>query len=363
MAIQPDILASTLRILRDREVDNTFRAIPLLDAVQRAGNVEQSDGGQKVDCPTILTEHSNITQLSTGYEAVNLAVRDPLRTATYNWCDFIAPIVLTEKEQLSNKGDRAVIKIAEARLKSVMGMLQREYCKQVVAGSSTVLTELESLNGAGIGTFGTTVRQSGWFDTLAFGSQTATVGGLAKSDYQSSWQNQFINAAFDVGNSSGGTYDPSGETLFRAMTQMMIQTQIYAPEGEVDIILSSPDSYELYKNSLFTQERYTSMTEERNMAGKLGLLFNGAMMYIDPNLPITGVGYNDGVNRDNGKVSQYFLNSKLFNVYFDKDAYFELGDYERISGYAAMAANIMVRTQITTANLSGHGLLLNGEAD
>lgn len=359
MAIQPDILASTLRILRDREVDNTFRAIPLLDAVQRAGNVEQSDGGQKVDCPTILTEHSNITQLSTGYEAVNLAVRDPLRTATYNWCDFVAPIVLTEKEQLSNKGDRAVIRIAEARLKSVMGMLQREYCKQVVAGTSTVLTELESLNGA----TQSGTRASGWFDSLAFGSQTSTVGGIAKSDYQSSWQNQFINAAFDVGGSSGGTYDPSGETLFRAMTQMMIQTQIYAPEGEVDIILSSPDSYELYKNSLFTQERYTSMTEERNMAGKLGLLFNGAMMYIDPNLPIEGVDYNDGSARTNGKVSQYFLNSKLFNVYFDKDAYFELGDYERISGYAAMAANIMVRTQITTANLSGHGLLLNGEAD
>lgn len=358
MAIQPDILASTLRILRDREVDNTFRAIPLLDAVQRAGNVEQANGGQKVDCPTILTEHSNITQLSTGYEAVNLAVRDPLRTATYNWCDFVAPIVLTEKEQLSNKGDRAIIRIAEARLKSVMGMLQREYCKQVVAGTSTVLTELESLNGA----TQSSTRAGGWFDTLAFGSQSATVGGIAKTDYQTSWQNQFINAALDVGGSSGGTYDPSGETLFRAMTQMMIQTQIYAPEGEVDIILSSPDSYELYKNSLFTQERYTSMTEERNMAGKLGLLFNGAMMYIDPNLPITGVDYDDGSSRTNGKVSQYFLNSKLFNVYFDKDAYFELGDYERISGYAAMAANIMVRTQLTTANLSGHGLLMNGEA-
>ena len=358
MAIQPDILASTLRILRDREVDNTFRAIPLLDAVQRAGNVEQSDGGQKVDCPTILTEHSNITQLSTGYEAVNLAVRDPLRTATYNWCDFIAPIVLTEKEQLSNKGDRAVIKIAEARLKSVMGMLQREYCKQVVAGTSTVLTELESLNGS----TASGTRSSGWFDSLAFGSQTATVGGISKNEYQTSWQNQFINCSVDIAGSTGGTYNPTGEDLFRAMTQMMIQTQIYAPEGEVDIILSSPDSYELYKNSLFTQERYTSMTEERNMAGKLGLLFNGAMMYIDPNLPIDGVDYTDDGNRTNGKVSQYFLNSKLFNVYFDKDAYFELGDYERISGYAAMAANIMVRTQITTANLSGHGLLLNGEA-
>ena len=367
MAIQPDILASTLRILRDREVDNTFRAIPLLDAVQRAGNVEQSDGGQKVDCPTILTEHSNITQLSTGYEAVNLAVRDPLRTATYNWCDFVAPIVLTEKEQLSNKGDRAVIRIAEARLKSVMGMLQREYCKQVVAGTSTVLTELESLNGS----TSAAGRASGWFDSDFFGQQTATVGGLAKSDFQQSWQNQFLNVSAEISAASGASYAPTGADLFRGMTQMMIQTQIYAPEGEVDIILSSPDSYELYKNSLFAQERYTSMAEERNMAGKLGLLFNGAMMYIDPNLPIENVNFADATqiaadptatNQTTGKVSQYFLNSKLFNVYFDKDAYFELGDYERISGYAAMAANIMVRTQITTANLSGHGLLLNGEA-
>lgn len=360
MAIQPDILASTLRILRDREVDNTFRAIPLLDAVQRAGNVEQVSGGQKVDCPTILTEHSNITQLSTGYEAVNLAVRDPLQTATYNWCDFVAPIVLTEKEQLSNKGDRAIIRIAEARLKSVMGMLQREYCKQVTAGTSTVLTELESLNGS----TSAAGRASGWFDSLAFGAQTASVGGIAKSAYTTSWQNQFMDVATQISGTAGAAYNPSGTDLFRGMTQMMIQSQIYSPEGELDIILASPNSYELYKNSLFTQERYTSMTEERNMAGKLGLLFNGAMIYIDPNLPITSVNYNDAAAgaQTGGKVSMYFLNSKLFNVYFDRDAYFELGDYERISGYAAMAANIMVRTQLTTANLSGHGMLINGEA-
>ena len=122
MALSFDILASTLRILRDREVDNTFRTVPLLDAVQKAGNVEKVNGGSKVDHPVILTEHSSITQLATGYESVNLAVKDPLRTASFDWCDFVAPVVVTEKEQLSNKGDRAVIRIAEARLKSVMGV-------------------------------------------------------------------------------------------------------------------------------------------------------------------------------------------------------------------------------------------------
>ena len=68
MALSFDILASTLRILRDREVDNTFRTVPLLDAVQSKGNVEKVNGGSKVDHPVILTEHSSITQLSTGYD-------------------------------------------------------------------------------------------------------------------------------------------------------------------------------------------------------------------------------------------------------------------------------------------------------
>ena len=57
-----------------------------------------------------------------------------------------------------------------------------------------------------------------------------------------------------------------------------------------------------------------------------------------------------------------FLNSKLLSLYFDKDAYFEMGEFERISGYAAMAANIMTRTQLATANLSGHGILANAFA-
>lgn len=333
MAIQPDILATTLRILRDKEVDNTFRTIPLLDSVQKMGNVEKVDGGSYVDHPVILTDHSSITQLSSGYEAVNLAVKDPLRTATYNWCDFVAPVVLTKKEELSNKGPRAVVRIAEARLKQVMGMLKREFEKQVVAGSSTVLTELQSLNGLDAAT--------GWFEELAFGSQTNSVGGIAKSSFPTSWQNQ----------KQDGSFAANG---LKKMQSLLIDCQQYAPEGDVDLILASPISYGLYKDELQQLERYTSATEERNMAGRLALQFNGAAMYIEPNLGFTGSG---GSN----KMSMYFLNSKLFTVYFDQDAFFELGDMEHISGYAAMAANIMVRTQLATSNLSGHGILINAE--
>ena len=350
MGIQYDILASTLRILRDREVDNTFRTIPLLEAVQRAGNVEMVDGGQKVDHPVILAEHSNITQLATGYESVNLAVKDALRTASFDWCDFVAPVVITEKEQLSNKGSRAIIRIAEARLKSVMGMLKREWCKQTVTGNSTVLSELNTLNGEGVNAAGawgaatTTANTNGFLNRQTFGNQTNVVGGIDKANFTSSWQNQVADAA--AGFAANG---------LRQMSNLMINTQIYAPEGEIDIILASPTSYELYRNQLTSQERYTSAEQTKDLVGKLILMYNGASMYID-----NGLGFTTLAGAK--PVSMYFLNSKLFSVYFDKDAHFEMSDMERISGYAAASSNIMVRTQLAASHLAGLGVLLNGES-
>lgn len=373
MAIQPDILASTLRILKDREVDNTFKNIPLLDAIRSHGAVIESDGGSKVNCPAIMTEHSMITQLSSGYESVNLSVKDPLRQTEYNWCDFVAPVVITEKEQLTNKGDRAIINLAEARLKSVMGMLQRQFCMQVVANTSTILTEMESLS---------PTRTNGWFACQPFGNQiVGSVGGLQRSTYTQTFQNQYVDCP-----SAFPTASTQSERLFRSMSKLYIDSQVYAPEGEVDIILMSPRCYELYKNSLFAQERYTSIQEERDMAGKLGLMFNGAKVYVEPNLGFSfvqsdlatgaaqdmtgsaivfggsaGQYQTDGNN--NGTIDAFFLNSKLLSLYFDRDAYFEMSEFERISGYAAMAANIMTRTQLATANLSGHGILINAFAE
>ena len=376
MPIQPDILASTLRILKDREVDNTFKNIPLLDAIRAHGAVIESDGGSKVNCPAIMTEHSMITQLSSGYESVNLSVKDPLRQTEYNWCDFVAPVVITEKEQLSNKGDRAIINIAEARLKSVMGMLQREFCQQTVRGNSTVLTELQTLS---------PLVSGGWFGCQPFGNQTGFVGGLDKATYSTTFQNQYIDCP-----SAFPAITDHSTRLFRAMSKLYIDTQVYAPEGEVDIILMSPRCYELYKNSLFNQERYTSLQEQRDMAGKLGLMFNGAKVYVEPNLGTVvtqtefGAGTGDAKEMDgvtnisyslagapgdyttdglaSGTIDAVFLNSKLMSLYFDRDAYFEMSEFERISGYAAMASNIMTRTQLTTANLSGHGILINAFA-
>jgi hypothetical protein len=330
--VQADILASTLRILRDKEVDSTFRAIALLDACERAGNIVQESGGSYVDVPLVLTDHSQITQLSNGYESVSLAVKDVMRTGTSSWCDAVAPIVITKKEELSNKGERAIIRIAETRMKQVMGMLRREINKQIVAGTSTILTDLNTLNGAVAG---------GFLHAATFGTQSGTVQGVDKASFPESYQNQFADAG--------------GSLTVAQMQSLLIDTKVYGPEGDVDIILASPESYAVYRGLLEDNERYASIQEMQDMSGRLALVFGGAPVYIEPQL--------SGVNASNSNpLSQYFLNSALFNLYTDEDAFFEVEPMESIPGYATMAANIIVRMQLTASNLSGHGILTNGNA-
>jgi hypothetical protein len=334
--VQQDILASTLRVLARDAKDSTFRAIALLDAVRSAGNIEEVSGGSYVDIPLVLTDHSTITQLSNGYESVSLAVKDVMRTGSSIWCDAVAPIVITKKEELSNKGERALVKIAETRMKQVVGMLQREVNKQIVAGNSAILTDLNTLRAA---TNGST--EKGFLTATNFGSQDGSPQGVSKASFPQSYQNQFI----DVG----------GTLTINEMQQLLVQTKVFGPEGDVDIILASPNSYSAYRSLLEDNERYTSIKEMQDMSGRLALVFGGAPVYIEPSM--------NGVNASNGNpLSQYFLNSKLFNLYTDPDAFFEVEAMQSIPGYASMAANIMVRCQLTASNLSGHGILTNGEA-
>ena len=91
------------------------------------------------------------------------------------------------------------------------------------------------------------------------------------------------------------------------------------------------------------------------MSGRLALVFGGAPVYIEPQL--SGVNASDG-----NPLSQYFLNSALFNLYTDEDAFFEVEPMESIPGYASMAANIIVRMQLTASNFSGLGILTDANA-
>jgi hypothetical protein len=61
-------------------------------------------------------------------------------------------------------------------------------------------------------------------------------------------------------------------------------------------------------------------------------------------------------------LSAYFLNTDYLKFVVDKDANFELSDFEHVSGYASRSAQIMTRAQLVVDHLACQGILVNGEA-
>ena len=343
MAISNDLLSSTLYSIRDGEVDELFQKVAFLDNAKRFNGIEYEDGGIKIQRPLSIAEHSQITNLPTGYEAVNLAVKDVLQPAIYEWADFTAPIVITKKEELENKGEKAIVKIVEARMRSVMGMLRRELNKQILRGNSTILTTVNTLNGD--------ANANGFLEAETKTTQNNVVGGVSKATYN---VNGWTNQVFDVG-AGAGTFSSDG---IRGMQQIAIQANTVTHMGEVNCVLLSEAAMANYRRALFAQERF--INEKTLDGGRMQLAFGGAVVEQDLEL---GFDYTSA-SLDGGKtapLSGYFLNFDGVKICMHKDADFAVSPFEHISGTTARAAQLYVKMQLIADHLGSCGILFDGD--
>lgn len=328
MAISNDLLSSTLYSIRDSEVDQLFRKTAFLDLVKAGGGIEYENGGIKIQRPLSVVDHSTITQLATGYEPVSLAVSDVLKPAVYDWSDFVAPIVITQKEELENSGEKAIVKILEARMKNVMSMLRRELNKQILAGTSSVLSTMSSLNGF---TLTTGFLEEG---APAPATQTNIVGGLQKS-------------VLDVPGWYNSVQAGTAATIVADLTALYQDCNQFSPFGDVNAIIVNPATFAAYKAALFANERF--MSSDKLDGGRLQLAFHSAVMEQDNEMP----------NNTGGaaKFSAYMLNFEGIKMCIHSDADFALSPMEHISGTTARAAQLYFKGQLIADHLRGSGLL------
>jgi len=336
MAITNDLLSSTLYSIRDGEVDELYKKVPFLDDAKKHGGIEYEDGGIKIQRPLSVAEHSTISQMSTGYEPVSLAVADVLKPAIYDWADFVAPVVISKKEELENSGEKAIVKIVEARMRSVMSLLRRELNKQIIGNSSLSLTNVGTLNGF---TAGTTNR---FLEPRAPGAtQTCIVGGLAKNTLNvPGFFNQF--AASTAGFSGAG---------LAAMHSIYTAANVITPMGEINSIIASTAAFANYKRSLFLNERY--IDEKTLDGGRMALAYAGAMISADSDMPLNGGGVN--------VYSMYFINFNGIKMCIHKDGDFAVSPFEYISGTTARAATVYFKGQLIADHLGSCGVLTDGD--
>jgi hypothetical protein len=313
MATQ-SILSTTLQLLRDKLVDNSYLAHPLFRAVEEHGNLIKVSGGLRVEQPVIFGDHSSITELTNGFEPVSMAVTDPFQSAKFEYANFTQPIILSAVEKAANKGDLAVVNILESKMKNVMLSLKKEVSKQVIKGDSSVLGSLETLNG--MGTAAVAADTTGWFQSAAFGSQTTnTVGGLSKTTYQAqNWQNQI--------------FDSAGSLALNHIDELMINCQIYHPAGTFPDILQQ------------SSVQYISAGDRETLDKDMVGMWRGARIYVEPNLGFA--------NAAGDTVSAYALSSDMFQLYADTDGFFTVSDMLPVPGTATEAAMVFNRMQLVT---------------
>lgn len=339
MAISNDLLSSTLFSIRDGEVDELYQKTAFLDSCRKSGGIEREDGGIKIQRPLSIAEHSTITQLPTGYEPVSLAVRDVLQPAIYDWCDFTAPIIVTHKEDLENSGEKAIVKIVEARMRSVMSMLRRELNKQIIAGNSTILTTMNTLSPAAAG---------GFFEVETKPNQSHTVGGVSKATFNvNGWTNQIFNV--------GAAFGTDG---IRGMQSLYIASNSVSPLGDINTVLLSENAMANYRRALFTQERYIS--EKTLDGGRMSVAFAGSHVEQDLELGFNATSSAASFNVT-APVSGYMLNFKGIKLVLHKDADFAVSPFEHVAGTTARAAQLYVKTQLVADHLGSCGVLFNGE--
>jgi len=344
MPINPSILSTTLQLLRDKLIDNSFVSHPLFRAIEQAGNPVKVSGGSRVEQPVIFGEHSQLSVLNNGFEPVNMAVTDPFNSAKYEWANFTQPIVLSAVEKAANKGDLAVVNILESKMRNVMLGLKKQVNQQVIRGDGLVGT-LQTLNGNGTSTL--TANATGWFEGVAQASQANTVGGLAKTTFRTqNWFNQFFD--------SGGAFDLSH------LDQLMINCQLFHPGGKFpDIILMSPACYGVFQSLQQSQVQYISAADRASLDADMVGMWRGAKIYVDPNLGFTA---NAGSGMGAKPVSAYALSSDMFQLYADQDGWFQLSEMLPVPGTATEAAMVFCRLQLVTGHLASHGILIDAEA-
>lgn len=323
--ISNDLLSQLLVGMRQEAVDNLFKKSVFLEFADKAGAIERKGGAAVWAVPLAVAEHSNITQVVTGFEALDMTIADVMQPAQYQWAGYTSPIAISRMEELQNSNEAAMIDILKTRLGSVMGKLKRETELQIVTGGSSILTRLNTLNG---GYSGAAVNNGFlYLDTLG---TAGTVGGLARSTALG-----LSNIVVDANTST---------TAVDALTDAWIQADAQSDRNSVSLILAGAGAYKGYKSDLFANERYTM--EKQLDGGHLALAFHGASVVYSVNMTtqVTGSG---------STLDKAFLgiNFDGIRLRIHPDADFAVSDFTDFPTQAARGAKFTCMLQLYANHL------------
>lgn len=336
LVFSDQFLTTTLMYRVEKMRSMIDRPLRFLDDMLAMGKDEVA-GGERVLISWKFGRHANNTQLSTGYEPLNLSV-SPIGTPGHDsWFYVQRPILYSGREDTLNRDKHKVISIIESRGEDTELGLKADVEDEALRGDVPTMSDLNTLNG--------TDDATGFLEEDIVGSQTNTVHNTSKATYATAAY--FQNQTSDIANS----FSANGLTsLFKAH----IRSEDLAQEPSKIIGYGSLSLMEHLKRAVQTNERYVS---ESNDAGQPVMSFGGRKLRVTSRLP------NSGVNTTAQKWSLVFIDWSALRFVAQKGKCFSLTPFREISGYDVRAAFMNIFGQLCAPKGFGsHTLVVRGES-
>lgn len=343
--VSNDILSTTIYDIEDSVSDALFQTAPFLSVAKKLKKIKYFSGGYKLVVPIETDESTQMTVLTSGWEPLNMSVKDALDNAEYDWLRVAMPVLISGREEAVNSGDKAIIDLAEVRFKNALAALMRKVNKQIVAGNVTGLSALGTLNGTA-----TLGSSTGFLQNAALGSQTNAMGGLARGSIVG-LNNQFKQ----VGVTGGATF--TGGTGIKMMYELEALASTVQPAGgdggRFHLTLASPTAYVEYRNELNDKERYVD-AKTLDASGVQSLAFSSGVIVPEREMLVGGSAtVNDS--------SMYMLNLDGIRLNIHKDADFKFTGFENVTGYDGRYGRILFMGGLTASHLGSSAILSDGE--
>ena len=344
-SVSNDILSTTIYDIEDSVSDALFQTTPFLSVAKKLKKIKYFNGGFKLVVPVETEESTQMTVLSSGWEPLNMSVKDALDNAEYDWLRVAMPVLISGREEAVNSGEKAIIDLAEVRYKNALAALMRKINKQIVAGNVTGLSALGTLNGTATGD-----AAAGFLENNIFGAQSNTMGGLSRGSVVG-LNNQFKQ----VGVAGGATF--AGGTGLKMMYELEALASTVSPAGgdggRFHLTLASTTSYIEYRNALADKERYID-AKTLDALGVQSLAFSSGVLMPEREMNVASSAHaND--------CSMFMLNRDGITLQIHKDADFKFTGFENVTGYDGRYGRILFMGGLTASHLGSSAILTDAE--
>lgn len=334
---------STTAYVAAKEItDQIDYELPLLACMEEAHGKgsPKEDGGTQIYISLGFSEHSVPTELSTGYEPINLDIEEVGEPGVTRWADSLQPVVISGHEKRINRGAKhKILDIVDERTKAAMSAYRRRFHKRSWGTPSVGLTDVNTVNGDNYA--------DGFLESVAPPGQTNVVMGVSKADYSFSvgWQNQAVDA--------GDSFSQNGlQALDEIGIEIMTLKTVSQKFGKW---FASRAGFRNLKRDTRTFERY--INKDKLDAGRLALYYNGYEVLANRDAPVGG----GTIGSDSKEWTFTFLDLESLYFLTNGPDYFRMGTFETQSGYDVTAANIHLMGQWCAKYLGSSGIVFNGD--